>query len=181
MKLQHKFTFLTVNHLWITLPFTPNTTFPSRRCPPPSPQVFFPLPPSFYHHTTATLFSLFIFCLASLFHGILPSSVNTAELHSRRGWTPIRSSSASVPPVTAPPAATAGLRSLHFTQRVRDWLTESLSKWLSEQAVARRRKLFVFLRKLIVEIFQRGSRKREAWTSFNLQLPDSRNEYWQVK
>lgn len=113
-------TTLSESHLYL-ISFTLNTTFRScihalpflllshtSRLLSPRPPLPFSLPPF-------PFFFPFIFRLASLFHGVLLSSVNMTELPSQRGSTPISSSSALVLPVT--PLLLIPPRFTHFTSQ----------------------------------------------------------------
>lgn len=123
MRVSRAATALSESHLHL-IPFKLNTT--SRSCiralpflllshtspppltaPPPHPLPFSSPPFPFFFP--------FIFRLASLFHGVLLSSVNTTELPSQRGSTPISSSSALVLPVT--PLLLIPPRFTHFTSQ----------------------------------------------------------------
>lgn len=113
-------TTLSESHLYL-ISFTLNTTFRSciralpflllsHTSPPP-----LAAPPPSLFIAPFPFFFPFIFRLASLFHGVLLSSVNMTELLSQRGSTPISSSSALVLPVT--PLLLIPPRFTHFTSQ----------------------------------------------------------------
>lgn len=114
-------TALSDSHLYL-ISFTLNTTFCSciRALPflllsHTSPPPLATAPPLPFSSPPFPFFFPFIFRLASLFHGVLLSSVNMTELPSQRGSTPISSSSALVLPVT--PLLLIPPRFTHFTSQ----------------------------------------------------------------